>query len=162
MPVSACSRTTSPTAVRTRAASSGAASPRSCAVSSAARSPGRGRLPVCVVRMRLITRAYPAVRVGLRSAAMQLEWLGRLGIFSGELASFPTDVQRRVVSELEVLGYGTIWYGEAFAREPFVQGAIFLAATERMVATGHPYSCPRTTPTSPCADTSTGGRWPPC
>jgi probable F420-dependent oxidoreductase len=68
---------------------------------------------------------------------MQHEGLGRLGIFSGELAAFPTDVQRRVVAVLEELGYGTIWYGEAFAREAFVQGAIFLTATERMtVATG--------------------------
>jgi probable F420-dependent oxidoreductase len=65
------------------------------------------------------------------------ERLGRLGIFSGQLAAFPTPVQRRVVAELEALGYGAIWYGEAFAREPFVQGAIFLSCTERMVvATG--------------------------
>jgi len=65
------------------------------------------------------------------------ERLGRLGIFSGQLAAFSTPVQRRVVAELEALGYGAIWYGEAFAREPFVQGAIFLSATERMVvATG--------------------------
>jgi probable F420-dependent oxidoreductase len=68
---------------------------------------------------------------------MEREGLSRLGIFSGELAAFPVDVQRRVVAELEELGYGTIWYGEAFARETFVQGAIFLAATERMhVASG--------------------------
>jgi probable F420-dependent oxidoreductase len=68
---------------------------------------------------------------------MERERLGRLGIFAGELAAFSSGVQRRVVAELEQLGYGTIWYGEAFAREPFVQGAIFLAATERMiVATG--------------------------
>ena len=56
-----------------------------------------------------------------------------MGIFSGELAAFPVDVQRRVAAELEALGYGAIWYGEAFARETFVQGAIFLSATERMV-----------------------------
>jgi len=55
---------------------------------------------------------------------MKPEGLGRLGIFSGELAPFPADVQRRVVAELEALGYGAIWYGEAFARETFVQGAI--------------------------------------
>jgi probable F420-dependent oxidoreductase len=64
---------------------------------------------------------------------MQRQALGPLGIFSGELAAFPIDVQRGVVAELEALGYGTIWYGEAFAREAFVQGAIFLSATERMV-----------------------------
>src|SRR5437763_1444714 len=38
MPVSACRRTTSSTAVRTRVSSSGAGSPRSCAVIKAARS----------------------------------------------------------------------------------------------------------------------------
>jgi probable F420-dependent oxidoreductase len=64
---------------------------------------------------------------------MEREKLGPLGIFAGELAAFSSGVQRRVVAELEELGYGTIWYGEAFAREPFVQGAIFLAATRRMV-----------------------------
>ncbi len=64
---------------------------------------------------------------------MQRDGLGQLGIFSGELAAFTTGVQQRVVAELESLGYGAIWYGEAFARETFVQGAVFLAATERMV-----------------------------
>src|SRR6266498_1899889 len=64
---------------------------------------------------------------------MQRDGLGQLGIFSGELAAFTTGVQRRVAAELEGLGYGAIWYGEAFARETFVQGAVFLAATERMV-----------------------------
>jgi probable F420-dependent oxidoreductase len=68
---------------------------------------------------------------------MQDHELGRLGIFSGELAAFPTGVQRRVVAELEELGYGAIWYGESFARETFVQGAIFLSGTQRMrVASG--------------------------
>jgi probable F420-dependent oxidoreductase len=60
--------------------------------------------------------------------------LGPVGLFAGELAAFPTAVQRRVVAELEALGYGAIWYGEAFSRETFVQGAIFLSATERMLA----------------------------
>jgi probable F420-dependent oxidoreductase len=64
---------------------------------------------------------------------MNRERLGSLGIFSGELAAFPAPVQKRVVAELEALGYGAIWYGEAYARESFVQGAIFLSATERMV-----------------------------
>ena len=68
---------------------------------------------------------------------MDRERLGTLGIFSGELGAFPAAVQRRVVSELEALGYGTIWYGEAYGREPFAQGALFIDATERMVvATG--------------------------
>ena len=64
---------------------------------------------------------------------MERERLGRLGIFSGDLAAFSTAVQRRVAAELEELGYGAIWYGEASARETFVQGAIFLTATQRMI-----------------------------
>jgi probable F420-dependent oxidoreductase len=59
--------------------------------------------------------------------------LGTLGIFTSELAPFPAAVQRRVVAELEALGYGAIWYGESYGRESFVQGSIYLGATERMV-----------------------------
>lgn len=68
---------------------------------------------------------------------MLRDHIGSLGIFSGQLAAFPTAVQRRVVAELEELGFDAIWYGEAAGREPFVQGSIFLTATRRMtVATG--------------------------
>jgi probable F420-dependent oxidoreductase len=68
---------------------------------------------------------------------MQRPDIGTLGIFSGQLSAFPTPVQRRVVAELEEIGFNAIWYGEAFSREPFVQGSIFLCATQRMiVATG--------------------------
>lgn len=69
----------------------------------------------------------------LASHLMNRERLGAIGIFSGELAAFPAAVQRRVAAELEELGYGAIWYGEAFARETFAQGAILLMATERMI-----------------------------
>src|SRR5262249_36109462 len=73
----------------------------------------------------------------LRSRAMELEGLGRLGIFSGDLAGQPASGQRRVVAEPQEVGYGGLWYGEASARETFVQGAIFLSATQRMlVASG--------------------------
>src|ERR1700738_5323071 len=34
---------------------------------------------------------------------------------------------------MERLGYGTLWYGESIGRETFVQAAIFLAATSRLV-----------------------------
>src|SRR3979411_1151301 len=36
---------------------------------------------------------------------------GRLGIFSGSLAAQPATVQREVATEIEKLGYGTLWYG---------------------------------------------------
>ncbi|HVC41272.1 MAG TPA: TIGR03620 family F420-dependent LLM class oxidoreductase [Candidatus Saccharimonadales bacterium] len=58
---------------------------------------------------------------------------GRLGIFSGSLAAQPASVQRIVAQEIESLGFGTLWYGEAVAREVFAQGAIFLAATTSLV-----------------------------
>ncbi len=58
---------------------------------------------------------------------------GRLGIFSGALAAQPATVQREVAQEVEKLGFGTLWYGEGVAREVFAQGAIFLAATSRLV-----------------------------
>jgi probable F420-dependent oxidoreductase len=58
---------------------------------------------------------------------------GRLGIFSGSLASQPATVQREVAQEIEKLGFGTLWYGEAVAREVFAQGAIFLAGTTSLV-----------------------------
>jgi probable F420-dependent oxidoreductase len=34
---------------------------------------------------------------------------------------------------MERLGYGTLWYGEALAREALVQAAVFLSATTRLV-----------------------------
>src|ERR1700736_4031285 len=56
-----------------------------------------------------------------------------MGIFSGSLAAQPATVQREVAGEMESLGYGTLWYGEAMAREAFAQGAIYLSATTNLV-----------------------------
>ena len=58
---------------------------------------------------------------------------GRLAVFAGSLSLQPAAVQREVVAEMERLGYRTLWYGEAMGREAFAQGAIFLAATTRLV-----------------------------
>ncbi|MDQ6743364.1 MAG: TIGR03620 family F420-dependent LLM class oxidoreductase [Candidatus Dormibacteraeota bacterium] len=58
---------------------------------------------------------------------------GGVGVFAGSLGLQPAAVQREVAAEMERLGYGTLWYGEAMAREAFVQGAILLAATSRLV-----------------------------
>ena len=58
---------------------------------------------------------------------------GRVGLFAGPLNSQPTETQREFVREMERLGYGTLWYGEALAQEAFARGAIYLAATERLV-----------------------------
>src|SRR5437868_8494369 len=58
MPTSACFRTTARTDSWTRRArfSSSYGSPESLAASMGIRSPGRGRLPTCVVRMRFVLR----------------------------------------------------------------------------------------------------------
>ena len=58
---------------------------------------------------------------------------GTVGIWAGSLSVQPAGVQREVATEIERLGYGTLWYGEALGRETFVQAAIFLSATTRLV-----------------------------
>lgn len=58
---------------------------------------------------------------------------GRIGLFLGSLAGQPAAVEREVLAEIERLGYGTVWYGEAVGREAFAHGAILLAATSRLV-----------------------------
>ena len=58
---------------------------------------------------------------------------GRIGVFAGPLNGQPTSLQRAFVREMELLGYGTLWYGEALAQEAFGRGSIYLAATERLV-----------------------------
>jgi probable F420-dependent oxidoreductase len=58
---------------------------------------------------------------------------GRIGMWLGSLALQPAAVERKVVREIEQLGYGTLWYGESLAREAFAHGAILLAATDGLV-----------------------------
>jgi len=53
------------------------------------------------------------------------------------MANLPATDLRRAVFEIEQMGFGTIWIGEAIAREPFAACAIILSATSRItVATG--------------------------
>ncbi len=58
---------------------------------------------------------------------------GRIGVFAGALAGQPAAIQRRVVAEMERLGYGTLWYPEAAGREALAQGAIYLSAGSRLI-----------------------------
>jgi probable F420-dependent oxidoreductase len=63
--------------------------------------------------------------------------LGRVGIWTYHLNYQPTSKVREVAAELEELGYGALWIGEAFHREPLTAAAVLLSATKRMVvATG--------------------------
>jgi probable F420-dependent oxidoreductase len=62
---------------------------------------------------------------------------GPVGIWSGFLDPRPADEARRLAAEIEQLGYGALWVPEAVGREPLVNSAMLLAATERLVlATG--------------------------
>lgn len=66
---------------------------------------------------------------------MEIERLGRLGVFAtvSVVGVLPAAEQRRIVQNLEDLGYGALWYGEATGRESFVQAAIYLSASRRLV-----------------------------
>ena len=53
------------------------------------------------------------------------------------MALLPARDLRRAVAEIEAMGFGTIWIGEALAREAFAASAIILEATSHIkVATG--------------------------
>jgi probable F420-dependent oxidoreductase len=63
--------------------------------------------------------------------------LGKVGAWLGTMALLPAPDLRRAVAEIEEMGFGTIWIGEALAREPFAASAMILAATKHIpVATG--------------------------
>lgn len=63
--------------------------------------------------------------------------LGEVGIWTYHLNFQPTSKVREIVAELEALGYGAIWVGEAAYREPLASAAVLLSASSRMViATG--------------------------
>jgi probable F420-dependent oxidoreductase len=63
--------------------------------------------------------------------------LGRFGIWTYHLNFQPGSKVREVAAELEELGYGALWVGEAVYREPLTSAGFLLAATNRMViATG--------------------------
>jgi probable F420-dependent oxidoreductase len=63
--------------------------------------------------------------------------LGTVGIWSGALDALPVVQAQEAVAELDELGYGALWFGEAYGREAFTAAQLYLAASPRMVvATG--------------------------
>jgi probable F420-dependent oxidoreductase len=63
--------------------------------------------------------------------------LGSVGIWTTQFEYHPAAQVREAASELEDLGYGAIWFGEAMGREALTHAALLLAATRRIVvATG--------------------------
>ncbi len=63
--------------------------------------------------------------------------LGRVGLWTFQLDLQPATAAKEAAIELEELGYPTLWLPEAVGREPLVNSALLLSATQRMVvATG--------------------------
>ncbi len=63
--------------------------------------------------------------------------LGSVGIWTRQLDDHPAAKAQETARELEELGYGALWFGEAAGREVLTNAGLLLAATKRMViATG--------------------------
>ena len=64
--------------------------------------------------------------------------LGSIGVWLGAFTVAPAADARPAAREIEELGYDTLWYPEGLGtRESFSNGAVLLAATERIrVASG--------------------------
>ncbi len=63
--------------------------------------------------------------------------IGRVGLWTFQLDLQPAPSAKETVVELEELGYPALWVPEAGLREAFVNSALLLSATQRMViATG--------------------------
>ena len=63
--------------------------------------------------------------------------IGRLGIWTSKFDTLRAAQAQEVARELEDMGYGAIWFPEAFGREAMAQSGLLLAGTRRItVATG--------------------------
>jgi probable F420-dependent oxidoreductase len=59
--------------------------------------------------------------------------LGPIGIWTRQLEDQPAAKAQEASRELEELGYGALWFGEALGREVLSNAGLHLAATKRMV-----------------------------
>jgi probable F420-dependent oxidoreductase len=63
--------------------------------------------------------------------------LGSIGVWTFQLDSFPATRAQEAVAELEELGFGAVWFGEAIGREALTNASLLLAGSKRIViATG--------------------------
>jgi probable F420-dependent oxidoreductase len=59
--------------------------------------------------------------------------MGRVGIWTGALDGLPVADASAWTAELERLGAGALWYGEAYGRNAFLQAQVALADTDTLV-----------------------------
>ena len=57
----------------------------------------------------------------------------RVGIWTGALDGLPPAAVRKRVVELEELGYGSLWFAEAYGREALTCAQLLLSGTSRIV-----------------------------
>ena len=63
--------------------------------------------------------------------------LGAFGVWNFQLDILPASRMQETAAELEELGYGALWFGEATGREALTKAGLLLAGTKRIVvATG--------------------------
>lgn len=63
--------------------------------------------------------------------------IGPIGIWTFDFESQPSAKAKEAVAELEGLGYGAVWFGEAVGREALTNAGVLLAGSRRIVvATG--------------------------
>ena len=61
----------------------------------------------------------------------------RVGVWTTALDTVLPAEAGEYAAEIEALGYGSLWFGEAYGREAFTNAGLLLAATEQLVvATG--------------------------
>jgi alkanesulfonate monooxygenase SsuD/methylene tetrahydromethanopterin reductase-like flavin-dependent oxidoreductase (luciferase family) len=60
--------------------------------------------------------------------------LKRIGIWTGNFEPQPASKVKEAVAELEQLGYGAVWFGEALGRESLTQAGLLLSASSHIVA----------------------------
>ncbi|MEU7578153.1 TIGR03620 family F420-dependent LLM class oxidoreductase [Streptomyces sp. NPDC041068] len=59
--------------------------------------------------------------------------LGDVGVWTFAFEGHPAGAVREAAAEIEELGYGALWYGEAFGRDAVGQAWLLLSATRHMV-----------------------------
>jgi probable F420-dependent oxidoreductase len=63
--------------------------------------------------------------------------LGAFGVWNFQLDTLSASRMQETAAELEELGYGALWYGEAIGREALTKAGLLLAGTKKIViATG--------------------------
>ncbi len=66
-------------------------------------------------------------------AAIEALRSNRTGIWTASLEALPGPAAQEAAAEIEALGYGSLWFGEAYGREAFTTAQAYLSATSHMV-----------------------------